>query len=358
MSTPISDRPAVLLDPHPRRREMIFDPAQWARLNAMAEVVTADIDGPLPASLVEEVLPRVATILGQTDMPAERIARAPHLRAIINVEGNFQPNVDAAACFTRGIEILSVGPVFALPVAEMVLGLALDLARGITAADRAMREGHERYGRSGNDGAFLLSRATIGIVGFGYLGRALARLLEGFRPRILVHDPWLPAAAIAEEGCEAASLDDVLSQARVIFLLAGVTSENQGFIDGAALRRIQDDAVVVLGSRAAIVDFPALMAEAQSGRLRIATDVFPDEPVAPEDPVRRSPMLLSPHRAGGIPAAFHDIGERVLDDLDLILKRLAPVRLQRAQRQTVALMRSKAAREYSKDEAAALAGKS
>ncbi|MFC7397122.1 hydroxyacid dehydrogenase [Chelatococcus sp. GCM10030263] len=351
------DRPAILLDPHPRRRQMIFNPAQWARLEAMAEVITADVEGPLPASLVEEALPRVAAILGQTDMPSARIARAPHLRAIINVEGNFQPNVDAASCFARGIEILSVGPVFAHPVAEMALGLALDLARGITSTDRAMREGQERYGRSGNDDAFLLSRATIGIVGFGYLGRALRRLLEGFRPRILVHDPWLPAAAIAEEGCEAASLEEVLSTARVIFLLAGVTSENQGFIDGAALRRIQDDAVVVLASRAAIVEFPALVAEAQSGRLRIATDVFPDEPVAPDDPVRRSPMLLSPHRAGGIPAAFHDIGERVLDDLDLILRGLAPIRLQRAQPQTVALMRSKAAREYAKDEAERLAGK-
>jgi phosphoglycerate dehydrogenase-like enzyme len=357
MSTTMPDRPAILLDPHPRQRQMIFDPAQWARLNAMAEVITADVDGPLPAALVEETLPRITAILGQTDMPAERIARAPNLKAIINVEGNFQPNVDAAACFARGIDILSVGPVFALPVAEMALGLALDLARGITSADHAMREGHERYGRSGSEGAFLLSRAVIGIVGFGYLGRALRRLLDGFRPRILVYDPWLPAAAIAEEGCEAASLEQVLSEARVIFLLAGVTSENEGFIDGAALRRIQDDAVVVLASRAAIVDFPALLAEAQSGRLRIATDVFPEEPVAPDDPVRQSPMLLSPHRAGGIPAAFYDIGERVLDDLELILKGLAPVRLQRAQPQTVALMRSKAAREYSREEAASLAGK-
>ena len=350
-----NDRPVVLLDPHPRHTAMIFNPDQLARLHAMAEVVTADAAGRVPDDMVEAALPRVSAILGQTDLPAERIARAPLLRAVINVEGNFLPNVDAEACFARGIEVLSVAPVFAVPVAEMALGLALDLARGITASDRAVREGAERYGRAGCAESVLLSRATIGLVGFGQLGRALRRLLEGFRPRLLVHDPWLPAATIAEEGCEAVGLDDVLARSDVVFLLAGVTKDNPGFIGAAALRRMRDGAILVLASRAAIVDFPALVAEA--GRLRIATDVFPQEPIPADDPVRSSAVLLSPHRAGGIPAAFHDIGERVLDDLALVLAGLPPVRLQRAQRQTVGLMRSTAGRSYSKAEAAKLAAR-
>jgi phosphoglycerate dehydrogenase-like enzyme len=220
-----------------------------------------------------------------------------------------------------------------------------------------MRAGTESYGRAGNSDAFLLSRETIGLVGFGNLGRALRRLLEGFRSRILVYDPWLPSAAIAEEDCDAVSLEDVLARSRVIFLLAGVTANNSGFIDRHALSRIRDDSVVVLASRAAIVDFDALIDEARSGRLRIATDVFPQEPVPADDPVRTSPMLLSSHRAGGIPAAFHDIGERVLDDLGLILAGLPPVRLQRAQLQTVGLMRSSSGRSYTRDEEEALAGK-
>ena len=132
-------RPVILLDPHPRRAGSIFDPEQMRRLHALAEVVTEDSDGRLPAALVEAALPRISAVLGQTDLPAERIARAPLLRAVVNVEGNFLPNVDATACASRGIEILSVAPVFAVPVAEMALGLALDLARGITAGDRAMR---------------------------------------------------------------------------------------------------------------------------------------------------------------------------------------------------------------------------
>lgn len=348
-------RPVVLLDPHPRHAAMIFNAGQLARLHAMADVVTADVAGRLPDDIVDAALPRVSAVLGQTDLPAGRIARAPLLKAVINVEGNFLPNVDAEACFARGIEVLSVAPVFAVPVAEMALGLALDLARGITAADRSVREGRERYGRAGCTDSVLLSRATIGIVGFGQLGRALRRLLEGFRPKLLVHDPWLPDATIADEGCEAAGLDELLERSDVVFLLAGVTKDNPGFIDAGALRRMRDGAILVLASRAAIVDFPALVAEA--GRLRIATDVFPQEPIAPDDPVRASALLLSPHRAGGIPAAFHDMGERVLDDLALVLAGLPPVRLQRAQRQTVGLMRSTAGRSYSKAEAAELAAR-
>jgi phosphoglycerate dehydrogenase-like enzyme len=340
-------KPVVLVDPWPRRRRMIFTDEQWARLEAMAELVYVDTDGPMDAGTVDRALERAVAVLGQTDLPTERIACAPNLRAVVNVEGNFLPNIDYEACFARGIEVLCIAPVFALPVAEMVLGLALDLARGITAGDRAFREKRESYGAAGNRDSFLLSRATIGLVGFGNLGRALHGLLQGFRTRILAHDPWLPASVIREAGCEPVDLDALLSQARVIFLLAAATTQNQGFIGRDELARIQPGSVVVLASRAAIVDFDALLESAASGRLRVATDVYPEEPVPADHRVRGiKALLMSSHRAGGIPSAFHDIGERVLDDLDLILRGLPPVRLQPARRQTAALMRSKPGRTY------------
>jgi phosphoglycerate dehydrogenase-like enzyme len=326
---------------------MIFSDAQWTRLQGMAEVVACEGDAPMEAARVEEALPCASIILGQTALPTERIMRAENLRAIINVEGNFFPNVDYEACFERGIDVLSIAPVFALPVAEMALGLALDLARGITQGDRAMREGREAYGIAGNRDAFLLSGATVGLIGFGNLGRALYRLLTGFRAEILVHDPWLPGSAVEEEGCAPVALDALLSRSRVIFVFAAVTEENRHFIGRRELDLIQPGSALVLASRAAVVDFDALIEAAESGRLRVATDVFPEEPVPPDHPVRRAEsMLLSSHRAGGVPQAFHDIGERVLDDLDLILRGLPPVRLQPARRQTVGLMRSKPGRTY------------
>jgi len=100
--------------------------------------------------------------------------------------------------------------------------------------------------------------------------------------------------------------------------------------------------MLVLLSRAALADFDALKAEAAAGRLRIATDVFPQEPVSTSDPIRQTPnMLLSAHRAGALTNALQQIGTLVLEDLSLIAQGLPPVSCRRAQRETIGLMRSK-----------------
>jgi phosphoglycerate dehydrogenase-like enzyme len=155
-------------------------------------------------------------------MPAERLERAERLRAIVNVEGNFLPNVDYAAALDRGVHVLNASPAFALPVAEMALGMALDLARGISAADRAMRAGSEVYGLDSNDAAFLLTGQPVGIIGFGDLGRELHRLLTPFRCDVSVYDPWLPDLAIEQAGARPSTLNEALG-ARVIFAFAAAT---------------------------------------------------------------------------------------------------------------------------------------
>src|SRR5688572_12994167 len=151
-------RAVILVDPLPRTLEMICDASTRAQLEALGPLVLHE-DGPMPDALVEEHLPRAVAIVGQTAMPAERLERAPALRAIVNVEGNFLPNVDYAACLDRGVHVLNASPAFALPVAEAALGMAIDLAREISAADRAMRAGTESYGLDSNADAFLLTRA-------------------------------------------------------------------------------------------------------------------------------------------------------------------------------------------------------
>jgi lactate dehydrogenase-like 2-hydroxyacid dehydrogenase len=130
MTTP---RPVVLLHPWPQAREAIFDAPTWSALNERFDVreYRETDDDRLDADL-----PEALAIVGQPDLPAERLARATRLRALCNVEGNFFPNVDYAACFDRGIHVLGCGPAYAQPVAEYALGLALDLARGISREDR------------------------------------------------------------------------------------------------------------------------------------------------------------------------------------------------------------------------------
>ena len=344
-------RPLILFDPWPRSREMLFADDVWNRLATVADIVAPE-QGRLPDNVADRNIGEASIVIGQTDLPAARLERAKKLKAIINVEGNFLPNVDYAACFGHGVQVLSIAPAFALPVAEMALGMALDLARGITPADRTFRAGREAYGLPGNKGSYLLTGSPIGLIGFGNLGRALLPLLMPFRPSLRVFDPWLPEGYLREFGLEPTSLDDVLSQSRTVFVLAGVTSENQAMLGAREFALMPEGASIVLMSRAAVVDWNAFTRAADSGRIRAATDVFPTEPVGENDPVRENAgLLLSAHRAGGLDQVFHTIGEMVVDDALFILAGLPPVRLQAARRETIGRLRSPPGRSYSREDA-------
>ena len=143
----------------------------------MATVIETG-DAQMADEVVERWLPEASVIIGQTALGTERIERARNaLKSIINVEGNFYQNVDYDACFTRGISVLVIAPAFATPVAEMCIALALDLGRGVSAGDRAMRTGTELYGTPGNQDTVHLAGARVGIIGYGNLGRVLRRML-------------------------------------------------------------------------------------------------------------------------------------------------------------------------------------
>ena len=334
-------RTLILVDPLPRTLDLIMEPSVRARLEALGEVVAFE-DGPMPDETVEALLPDTVLILGQTAMGRERLDRAPKLRAIINVETNFLPNVDYEACAARGIPVLTPASAFAAPVAEAALGMALDLCRGITAADRAFREGIEAYGLEGNADTVRFFGADVGIIGFGDLGRTFRDLIRPFRNTVRVFDPWLPAAVIERAEARPASLDEVLSRSRVVVVFDSVTAENEGFIGAREFALMQPGAAFILMSRAAVVDFPAMLDAARSGAVRVATDVFPVEPVPADDPVRTTPnLLLSAHRTGGTRDAFFEIGAMAVADAELIMRGLPPVLCRRADPATASRLRSK-----------------
>ena len=334
-------RPLILVDPYPRMLADILDAGMRARLEALGNLVIHE-GSPMPTRVIDHHIAEASLLIGQTDLPAARLQQAKSLRAVINVETNFLPNIDYETCFTRGIHVITPGAAFADVVAEAALAMAIDLARGITSADRAFRSGRERYGLAGNDGCFRFGGSPVGIIGFGDLGQQLRRLLVPFRTPVKVYDPWLPEDFLRNQDVEAASLSDLLSSSRIIFVFASATSENQGFLDEAALNRIAPGSAFLLMSRAAVVDFAALVRQGSSGRLKIAVDVFPDEPVSESDPVREvENVLLSAHRTGGMPEALLEIGRMAVADAELILRGLPPVMCRRAQRETVLQMRSK-----------------
>ena len=331
-------RPLVLVAPYPQRRELVFTDTVWGALCDSFDVV--EVDGTDPR--FDELLPSAFAVVGQPDLPGDRVRAARELRAVCNVEGNFFPNVDYAACAERGVRVLGCGPAYAQPVAEFALGLALDLARGISAGDRAFRAGTERYTEDGNRGAFLLRGAETGLIGVGNLGRALLPLLAPFRPVLRAYDPWVPATALRELGVEPVALPELLAGSRVVFVLAASTTENTHLLDAAALDLLRPGACLVLVSRAAAVDFPALYDRVAGGDLRAAVDVWPDEPVPADDQARAlEGLTLSAHRAGALDSAFAAIGEMVLDDLTQLAAGLPPVRMQVAQPELVTRYRSR-----------------
>ncbi len=333
-------RPLILSCPLPRSLSLIFAPELLADLRARYRIVeTTDAE---LATLPDAVLGEARYIIGQPPLDEATLARLSALRCIFNVESNLLNNMPYDEVFRRGIHVVTTGAVFAPPVAEIGLGFALSLLRNIHGADADFRAGRELWGGEGNASARLLTGAEVGILGFGDLGRACAQVLTGFETRLKVFDPWLPPSRIRAAGAVPASLAEVMSGSDVVFCTAAVTSENRGFLGAAEFAAMRRGAIFLLLSRADVVDFPALMAAVREGHILAASDVFPEEPLPLDHPVRSIPgFLLSAHRAGALDIAFKRMGEMVLEDLALLDRGLPPMVCKRAERETVARFRSK-----------------
>lgn len=337
-----SPKPTVILRPAPQPTTRIFSPDALRRLHRNFRVI--DLESDDSDAALDAVLPEAFAIIGQPDLPRERLDKAPKLRALLNVEGNFYPNVDYATLFDQGTYVLGCGPAYSQAVAEYSLGLAIDLARGISREDRAFREGRERYLGDGNADAILLRRATVGLIGYGNLGRSLHRLLEPFEVSLRIFDPWIPDSVILEAGAAPASLEETLSETTFIFVLAAATEASQHLLGPRELDLISPGARVVFVSRSAVVDLDALLDRVRDGHFLAAVDVWPQEPMPADSPARTlNGLILSAHRAGGIPSAFTEIGDMVVDDLLQMNAGLPPARMQVAARELVNLYRNKAA---------------
>lgn len=335
-----TDVPVVLLDPSPRTSSEIFSTLVFEELKSIVHVIergqTSAVD------FYAQHLSDASIVIGQPALTGADIDCAPRLKAIINVEGNFLQNMDYQACFKNNIHVLSISPVFAQPVAELALGLALSLARQIPAADADFKAGCEVYGLASNQGAKLLHNCQLGFIGFGDLGRAILRVFSGLSPRVRLYDPWLSPEKLARESLQSCSLDEVLSQSDLIFVVASPTSSNKHFISSDEFQRMRPGTLVIFLSRAEVVDMDALMMACSSGHILAATDVFPEEPLPLNHPLRLTPnLILSAHRAGALQSALFEIGERVLADIKLICKGLPPQNCKRAELELVGMIESK-----------------
>jgi phosphoglycerate dehydrogenase-like enzyme len=332
-------REKVILDPRFRRIANVFAPEDLARLHEMAEVVWGK-DEPMPEEAVEACQEEVSVILtGSWQYGA--VDRFPKLRAILELGGGFPSPalLDYATCFAKGIRVLSCAPAFGPAVAEMALGLAIAASRQIVATDRAFREGgtenwsHHEFGDT-----FLLYDKPVGFIGFGGLARCLKALLAPFRCPIRVYDPWLTDTYLRSQGVTPVGLEGLVATSRFLFVLAVPSASNKALLDRAMLEKIPPDSVLLLMSRAHLVDFDALTERVAAGHFRAAIDVYPQEPLPADHPIRTIPgVILSSHRAGAIGEAIRNIGRIVVRDLEAILKGLPPQEMQAAQPEFIRL---------------------
>ena len=332
-------KPIVLSAPFPRTLDLIFEPEKREILHDRYEVIETTEDA--LEHLSADLLGGARFILGQPRLSETTLDKLENLRAVLNVESNLINNMPYDRLFERGIHVLTTGGVFALPVAEMGLGLALDLARGISQSDQAFQQGTEQWGGDGNASAKLLTGAQVGIIGYGDLGKGLRRVLAGFKCQISVYDPWLPASLLREDGVIPTGLQDVLQTSDFVFVVAAVTSENRHFLGAESFSMMKPGAGFILLSRADVVDFDALIDAVARGHILAASDVFPQEPLRLDHPVRSlRGFIRSAHRAGALDSAFKRMGDMVLEDMDLMDKGLPPMRCKRAERETARRMQS------------------
>jgi phosphoglycerate dehydrogenase-like enzyme len=313
----------------------IFTADDLARVHQVADVIWGH-DDPAPAPVIDEAREDLDLIITGAWRYGD-VARFPKLRAILEVSGGFPSprDLDYDHCFSHRIRVLSCAPAFGPIVAEMGLGLALAAARQIPWTDEAFRRddpnwSHTSFGTEIGE-PFTLYDKPVGFIGFGGLAHSLKPLLAPFRCPIRAYDPWLTDANLRSQGVEPVDLETLMATSRVIFVLAVPSASNRGLVTRDLLAQIRPDAVFVLLSRAHLVDFDALTEMVLAGRFRASIDVYPEEPLARDNPLRTARhAVLSSHRAGAHGEALPEIGRLVADDVEALCSGKAPWAMQLA----------------------------
>jgi D-3-phosphoglycerate dehydrogenase len=255
------------------------------------------------------------------------LAGLPRLR-IISRYGIGMDNVDIPAATELGIWVANVPGFCAPEVAEHALAMLLACHRRLFALDRSVRDG--RWDVTAVAGSTRrLDDATLGIVGFGTIGRRLADHATGLGLRVLAHSPRSAARHAAEHGATSVDLATLLRESDYVVLLCPLRPETRHLIGPVTLSLMKPTAYLVNVSRGGLVDEPRLVEALADGRLAgAALDVFEREPLPDDSPLRRLPnVLLSPHGAWYSPRALAELQERVTRNVVEALAGRAPASL-------------------------------
>jgi glyoxylate reductase len=299
-------------------------PTQGGDTDGVRIAATAKLPGPawdeLPGVELLEAWPPSDPLPGVDVLVAvvARISAAelellPDLRLVANYGVGYDL-VDVEACSERGVAVTNTPGVLDAAVADLALALILAARRNVVTADRWIRDGgwQNNWARPkllGRD----LARSRLGLVGFGRIGKEVARRAEVFGMEVAFH---------TRSG--GVPLDELLASSDVVSLHVPLTEETRGLISRERLALIQDGATLINTARGAIVDEPALVEELLSGRISAGLDVFAAEPAVPEQLFGLPNVVLTPHIASAT-AETRAAMTRVLVDNVLAYSRGEPL---------------------------------
>lgn len=235
-----------------------------------------------------------AVIAGTEPLSADLIGCAPGL-GIIARTGVGYDNVDLRAAEGRGIKVCVTPGANRQSVAELTLGLLIDAARGIVAGDRSVRSGGWTQ-TSGRE----LAGSTVGLIGLGTIGQAVAAMTLGIGMRVLAYDTEPDDAFVADHEIELCGLEDLLRRSDFVSIHVALSQSSRGMIDRAAFALMKKGAYLINTARGGIVDEIALADALSSGHLGgAALDVLAKEPLPADHPLRSAPnVTITPHIAG------------------------------------------------------------
>ena len=297
--------------------------SSWARLEAIADVTRSSANTP------EEIDPYLTDLdaILMWSWPQPTPAQLDRLGSRLVYSGHLDLSQGhARALIERGVAVSCSRSGFSPAVAEMALLLILSSLRRSSTYHSAMASGTETerhwlkaFPDDIDPCERQLTRRSVGIVGFGKVGQRLADLLQPFNCPISIYDPFLPDAVAEKRGVKKVSLETLAESCEVVVLCAASNSGTNKLIHAGIIQRLQKNAVFVNVARAALVETEALLARLERGDLFAALDVFDQEPLAKDSPLRRLPNLyLTPHRAGGILESVQRTIDWLIDDLEAV----------------------------------------
>ena len=262
-----------------------------------APELTFTAPGQMTRAELIAVLPGADALIirSASKVDAEVLAAADKLKIIARA-GVGVDNVDVPEATRRGIVVVNTPDGNTISTAEHTFGLMLALARHIPQGHISMREG--KWDRKSFMGVELRGK-TLGVVGFGRIGRAVAKRALAFEMRVIAYDPYITADVGADLGVEMVSLDDLFARADFITLHALLTPETRDMINRDTLAKMKKGVRIIDAARGALIDEAALAEAIKSGHVAgAALDVFAQEPPPPDNPLVGLPGVVhTPHLA-------------------------------------------------------------